>query len=231
MLKTNLEEVKDNIQTTCQNANRNIEDVTLICVSKTKPKEMIEELYEGGMRDFGENKVQELRDKYEALPKDITWHMIGHLQRNKVKYIAPFISLIHSVDSERLAKTISDEAIKNNRTIDILLEVNVAKEESKFGFDIDELSEKIEIISKYPNISIKGLMTIAPYVPNPEENRIFFAKLYQLCVDINEKNLDNVKMSELSMGMSNDYEVAIEEGSTMVRVGTSIFGERIYKKL
>ncbi len=231
MLQENIKDVKEKMEEACTRAKRSANDVTLIAVSKTKPTEMIEELYKIGVRDFGENKVQELRTKEECLPKDISWHMIGHLQRNKVKYIAPFVSLIHSVDSERLAKAISDEGAKCNRVIDILLEVNVAREESKFGFDPEELLENVEKIAQNSNICIKGLMTIAPYVTNPEENRIFFAKLYQLYVDINEKNIDNVKMSVLSMGMSNDYEVAIEEGSTMIRVGTSIFGERNYKNL
>lgn len=189
---------------------------------------MLEEIYGEGIRDFGENKVQELTEKYEVMPSDIKWHMIGHLQRNKVKYIVDKAELIHSVDSVRLAETISREAVKKEVTVDILIEVNVAEEESKFGLKTEEVVSMVEKIAEFPNIRIRGLMTIAPYVENSEENRTIFKKLRKLSVDIAEKNIDNVNMSVLSMGMTNDYEVAIEEGATMVRVGTGIFGERNY---
>mgnify|MGYP003290853821 CR=1 FL=1 len=228
MLKENLEQVCNNIQSACRAADRPIEDVTLIAVSKTKPVFLLEEAYEEGCRHFGENKVQELLDKYEVMPKDIKWHMIGHLQRNKVKYIVDKVYLIHSVDSLKLAQEISKEALKKNVTVSVLIEVNVAEEESKFGVKISETEELIKNIAKLPGICIKGLMTIAPYVEEAEENRQYFAQLRQLAVDISKKNIDNVNMDVLSMGMTGDYMVAIEEGASYVRVGTGIFGERRY---
>jgi pyridoxal phosphate enzyme (YggS family) len=231
LIKENLELVEEKIQKACDNCKRSRSEVTLIAVSKTKPISMIEEAMEMGVRVFGENKVQELTDKYETLPKDIQWHFIGHLQRNKVKYMIDKVSCIHSVDSFRLAETIDKEAQKKNVTVDILIEVNAAKEESKFGVYPEDTLALVESISKLSNISIKGLMTIAPFVANPEDNRIHFKNLRQLYIDIKNKNLDNVNMCILSMGMSNDYQVAIEEGATMVRVGTSIFGDRNYNAI
>ena len=204
------------------------DDLTLIAVSKTHPASDIKELYDAGVRDFGENKVQELVDKYEQLPGDIRWHLIGHLQRNKVKYIVDKVCLIHSVDSLRLAEEISKEAQKKNLTVDILLEVNVAQEESKFGVMVSEAAALAEQIAPLPGVRIRGLMTIAPFVENAEDNREFFEKLKQLSVDIMRKNTHNVSMDILSMGMTGDFEVAIEEGATMVRVGTAIFGARDY---
>ena len=179
-------------------------------------------------RDFGENKVQEIMDKYPVLPKDIHWHMIGHLQRNKVKYIVDKVCLIHSVDSLRLAEEISSQAEKKQVEVDILVEVNIAQEESKFGVSCEEAIQLVEAISKLPHIHIQGLMAIAPFVENPEDNRGYFRQIKKLSVDIMKKNIDNVSMSALSMGMTGDYMVAVEEGSTMVRVGTGIFGERNY---
>ena len=228
MIRENLRTVESNIETACTKCGRDRSDVKLIAVSKTKPVEMLRQAYDLGCRDFGENKVQELVEKYDKLPKDIRWHMIGHLQRNKVKYIVDKVFLIHSVDSLRLAQEISKEALKKNVTVSILLEVNVANEESKFGASNEEVMSFAEEVSKLPNIVIKGLMTIAPYVENSEENRLYFAKLKQIYVDIIHKNIDNVFMEELSMGMTGDYEVAITEGATYVRVGTGIFGERQY---
>ena len=228
MLVDNLREVEENIAAACKRANRSRDEVTLIAVSKTKPVSMLEEIYNEGIRDFGENKVQELTDKYAIMNKDIHWHMIGHLQRNKVKYIVDKVKLIHSVDSVRLAQTIEQEAAKKNVIVDILIEVNVAEEESKFGLKVEEVTAMVEEISKYSHLRIKGLMTIAPYVEDPEENRSVFARLRKLSVDIAAKNIDNVSVEILSMGMTNDYEVAIEEGATIVRVGTGIFGERNY---
>lgn len=228
MITNNYDVVMNNIKKACKKAGRASEDVTLIAVSKTKPVTMLQEIYDHGCRDFGENKVQELVDKYEVLPKDIKWHMIGHLQRNKVKYIVDKVYLIHSVDSLRLAEEISKEALKKNVEVNILVEVNVANEETKFGTTSQEAIELVDKISKLPGIHIKGLMTIAPYVEDSEENRQYFAQLKQLSVDIITKNIDNVSMDILSMGMSGDYEVAVEEGATYVRVGTGIFGERDY---
>ena len=231
MLKENLESVEEKIQEACKKSGRNREDVTLIAVSKTKPVETLQEAYDLGVRVFGENKVQELTEKYDSLPKDIHWHMIGHLQRNKVKYIIDKVDLIHSVDSIRLAETIDKEAQKHDLIANILVEVNVAKEESKFGLMPEEVPAFVEQISKFSHIRVKGLMTIAPFVENPEKNRTVFADLRKLSVDIAKKNVDNVNVSILSMGMTNDYEVAVEEGATMVRVGTGIFGARNYAQV
>ena len=230
MLKENLANVEKNIEQACKNAGRSRDEVTLIAVSKTKPVEMLQEIYDENIRDFGENKVQELCSKMEQLPSDIRWHMIGHLQRNKVKYIVGKVELIHSVDTYRLAEEINIQAKKQNVIVPILVEVNIAHEESKFGISAEDAILLVEEISKLENIRIKGLMTIAPYVENPEDNRLYFRQLKQLSVDITNKNIDNVFMEILSMGMTGDYMVAIEEGATMVRVGTGIFGERNYKQ-
>lgn len=228
MLKENLMHVEENIAKACEKAGRDRNDVTLIAVSKTKPVEMLQEAYDLGVRVFGENKVQELTEKYDALPKDIKWHMIGHLQTNKVKYIVGKVEMIHSVDSLKLAETIEKESAKKNCITKILIEVNVAEEESKFGVHMEEVIPLVEKISKFKHIQLCGLMTIAPFVENSEENRTIFKNLHKLSVDIMEKNIDNRNASVLSMGMTNDYEVAIEEGATMVRVGTGIFGVRNY---
>jgi len=231
MLKEQLLNVESEITKACERSGRNRNEVTLIAVSKTKPVETLREAYDLGVRVFGENKVQELIDKYEVLPNDIKWHMIGHLQRNKVKYIIDKVKCIHSVESLRLAETIEKEASKHDRTIDILVEVNVAGEDSKFGLSPEEVPSFVEEIAKFTHLRIKGLMTIAPFVDNPEENRPVFKALKKLSVDIAAKNIDNVSMNVLSMGMTNDYQVAIEEGATMVRVGTGIFGERNYAQV
>lgn len=228
MIRENLVSVQKNIEESCERAGRNTEDVRLIAVSKTKPIEALKEAYEAGCRDFGENKVQELTEKYEELPKDIRWHMIGHLQRNKVKYLVGRVYMIHSVDSMKLAEEISREAVKKNVTVPILVEVNVAGEESKFGTSVRETEMLVREIAALPGISVRGLMTIAPYVEKAEDNRQYFVNLRQLSVDIKNKNIDNVSMDVLSMGMTGDYTVAVEEGATYVRVGTGIFGERDY---
>lgn len=228
MITENLEQVRKNIDEACRMAGRDPKEVTLIAVSKTKPVSMLKEAYDAGARCFGENKVQEIMDKHPQLPEDIQWHMIGHLQRNKVKYIVDKVSMIHSVDSLRLAQTIEQEAAKHNVCVPVLLEVNVAQEESKFGLKMDEVLPLIETIADFPHIKVQGLMTIAPYVENAEDNRDFFLQLKKLSVDIEAKNINNVSMSVLSMGMTGDYQVAVQEGATMVRVGTGIFGERNY---
>ncbi|MCI8895577.1 MAG: YggS family pyridoxal phosphate-dependent enzyme [Lachnospiraceae bacterium] len=228
MLRENLIQVQENINQACRKAGRDPSEVTLIAVSKTKPVSMLETVYEAGIREFGENKVQELTEKYELLPKDIHWHMIGHLQRNKVKYIVDKACLIHSVDSLRLAEEISRMAQAKQVEADILVEVNIAGEESKFGMTAQEAISLVTEIAALPGIHVRGLMTIAPFVEDPEENRMYFRKMKELSVDINRKNIDNVGMDILSMGMTGDYMVAIEEGATMVRVGTGIFGERQY---
>ena len=228
MIKENLAMVKQNIEEACRKANRNPDEVTLIAVSKTKPLSDIEEAIACGMCEFGENKVQELTNKMEQITVPVHWHLIGHLQTNKVKYVVDKGLLIHSIDSVRLAKEIQKEAIKRQAHCNILLEVNVAGEESKFGFAYDEVIDAAKEIALLSNVHIQGLMTIAPFVENPEENRKIFANLHKLLLDIKSINIDNVNMSVLSMGMTNDYMVAIEEGATMVRVGTGIFGTRNY---
>ena len=225
-IRDHLNEVRENIQKACEKAGRSPQEVTLIAVSKTKPLFMLEEAYEAGARDFGENKVQEILEKHPKMPEDARFHMIGDLQRNKVKQVLPHAVLIHSVDSYRLAEQISQEAGKLGITAKILLEVNVAKEESKFGMMPEDVEEMAGQIAALPHLQIEGLMTIAPFVDDQEKNRPVFRKLYQLSVDIKKKNIDNVSMSVLSMGMTGDYQVAVEEGSTMIRVGTGIFGAR-----
>lgn len=221
MIRENIIAVREKIAAVNSNTS-------LIAVSKTKPVSMLKEAYEAGCRDFGENKVQELVGKWEQMPKDIRWHMIGHLQRNKVKYIVDKVYLIHSVDSYSLAEAISKEAGKKHVTVNILVEVNVSREESKFGVSCENTLEMVQHISALPNICVKGLMTIAPIVENAEENRQYFLNLRHLSVDIKNKKIDNVSMDILSMGMTGDYVVAAEEGATYVRVGSGIFGERNY---
>lgn len=207
-------------------------EASLIAVSKTKPVPMLQEAYDAGMRDFGENKVQELVDKYAQLPGDIRWHMIGHLQRNKVKYIVDKVFLIHSVDSYRLAEEISKEATKKNVDVNILIEVNIASEDSKFGLkDKNDIITLLKSVSNLPHVFVKGLMTVAPFVEKAEENRLYFAKLRELAVDIKAENIDNISMDILSMGMTGDYLVAAQEGATYIRVGTGIFGERDYSNV
>ena len=228
MIAENIQEVRKKIIKACEKAGRNPEEVTLIAVSKTKPYSAIEEALTTGQLDYGENKVQEITAKYEMGNTDINWHMIGHLQRNKVKYLVGKTKLIHSVDSLRLANQIEKDFAKNNEVANVLIEVNMAGEESKFGIKPEETEELIRAIAPLEHVQVCGLMTIAPYTDNPENNREYFKKMKQLSVDIKAKNIDNTTMSVLSMGMTGDYEVAIEEGATMVRVGTGIFGERNY---
>ena len=228
MLIERYNEVKEHVKEACERVGRDPREVTVIAVSKTKPLEMVEELRKEKVLDFGENKVQEIRDKYANISWPVRWHLIGHLQTNKIKYIVDKVALIHSVDSVRLAQTIEQEAAKKDLCMPVLIEVNVAEEESKFGLKTSEVLPFIEEIASYPHLKVMGLMTIAPFVSDPEENREVFRKLRKLSVDIREKNINNITMSVLSMGMTNDYQIAAEEGSTMVRVGTGIFGERDY---
>ena len=228
IVSDNLKAVEEKIQKACDRAGRDRSEVTLIAVSKTKPVDMLLEAYNDGIRTFGENKVQELTGKIEQMPDDIQWHMIGHPQRNKVKYIAGKVALIHSVDSYRLAEEINIQAKKHGCIIPILIEVNVANEESKFGVKLDEAEDLVRECAALDGITVKGLMTIAPFVEDPEDNRPVFKALKDKSVDIAAKKIDNVYMDILSMGMTNDYEIAIEEGATMVRVGTGIFGARNY---
>lgn len=226
MIRENLKEVQDKLLQAQEISCRKDGSVLLVAVSKTKPVSDLQEAYRAGVRDFGENKVQELCDKYDQLPKDIRWHMIGHLQRNKVKYLIGKTALIHSVDSLRLAEEISRQSVKKGVVTDILIEINCAEEESKFGVSFPEAEPLIRQIAQLPAVLVKGLMTVAPNTDDPEENRKYFRQMKQLSVDIARKNIDNVSMDVLSMGMTNDYMTAVEEGSTCVRVGTGIFGMR-----
>lgn len=228
MISENIDLIEQRISEACKRAGRNRDSVTLICVTKTKPVDMLREAYEKGQRDFGENKVQEINRKRPELPADIRWHMIGHLQRNKVRQLIGQTVLIHSVDSYRLAETISAEAVKAQIVMPVLIEVNAAKEDSKYGVMPENTEELVRAVSGLPGIHVEGLMTIAPYTDDPETNRPYFVLLRQLAVDIDNKCIDNVSMGKLSMGMTGDFEVAIEEGATHIRVGTGIFGERIY---
>ena len=230
IIKDNINAVREKILEAEKRAGRKSDEVRLIAVSKTKPVTMLREAYDEGIRDFGENKVQEIVDKYPRLPDDIRWHLIGHLQTNKVKYIVDKVFMIHSVDSLKLAEEISRQAVKKGVCIDALIEVNVAKEDSKFGVFPEDTADLCRQISPLPGIRIRGLMTVAPFVDDGEENRAVFCALRELLVDIQSKNIDNVSMDYLSMGMSGDYTVAIEEGATFVRVGTNIFGTREYNK-
>lgn len=228
-VQENLKQVERNIQEACNRSGRNRDEVTLIAVSKTKPVDLIMEAYDAGIREFGENKVQELVSKYEEMPKDIHWHLIGHLQTNKVKYIIDKAYLIHGVDSLHLAEEISRQAVRHNLTANILVEVNIGNEDSKFGCRYEEAEELVKEIQKLPAICVKGLMAIAPYVENPEGNRQYFVKMKNLSVDITNNSGNNIDVRVLSMGMTGDYQVAIEEGASYIRVGTGIFGTREYK--
>ncbi len=221
IIKQNLEEILKTVTKGC----------TLIAVSKTHPAEKVLEAYQCGQRVFGENKVQELATKYEVLPKDIQWHLIGHLQSNKVKYIAPFVHLIHSIDSLKLLQEVDKQAKKNNRIIDCLLQIHIAQEETKFGFSADEVRSLIEseAVVSLNNVRIIGLMGMATFTDNQEQVRAEFRSLKELFEELKHMSLPmNMVMLELSMGMSGDYTIAMEEGSTMVRVGSAIFGNRNY---
>jgi len=228
MLKENLQSVEKTIQAACDKSRRTRSDVTLIAVSKTKPVEMLQEIYDAGVRDFGENKVQEICEKYDKMPNDIRWHMIGHLQRNKVKYIIDKVCMIHSVDSYRLAEEINIQAKKHQLVMPVLLEINIAKEQTKFGVTKEDAILLAEEMAHLTNLKVEGLIAVAPYVENAEDNRKYFQEIRQLAVDIQHKNIDNIDMHVLSIGMTGDYAVAIEEGASMVRVGTGIFGSRNY---
>ncbi len=228
MLKENLSNVENAVQEACLKSARKRSEVTLIAVSKTKPVELLKEAYDAGIRDFGENKVQEICEKYDRLPSDIRWHMIGHLQRNKVKYIIDKVCMIHSVDSYRLAEEINIQAKKHKLVMPILLEINIADEQTKFGVSREDAILLAEEIAHLDSVRVEGLMAVAPYVEDAEDNRKYFQQLKKLAVDIQRKNIDNINMHALSIGMTGDFAVAIEEGSTMVRVGTGIFGERDY---
>ena len=221
-----LEAVEGKIKAAAERAGRKREDILLLAVTKTMDIPVMKAAQELGLTHFGENKPQEINRKYPEF-EGISWHQIGHLQTNKIKYILDKVCLIHSVDSLHLGEEISKRAQK---PADILVEVNISGDEAKHGIKPEEADTLVSELSKLENIRVKGLMTVAPFVQNPEENRRFFKKMYELSVDIQSKNYDNVTMEHLSMGMTNDYEVAIEEGATIVRIGTGLFGARDYSK-
>jgi pyridoxal phosphate enzyme (YggS family) len=229
-LKNNLQNVQAKIKAACTKVHRDSQEVKLLPVSKLKPVADMKVLMAAGQHAFGENYVQEIRSKYEELGDSVEWHMIGHLQRNKVKYIIDKVAMIHSVDSLRLAKQIEKEAEKAKRDMDILLEVNIANEESKWGFKEDEVLDAVKEISQFSHVHLRGLMTSAPYTTDPESNRPYFKGMRLLLEKVNQAHIGNVVMDTLSMGMTADYEVAVEEGATIVRVGTAIFGARDYNK-
>ncbi|MDD5831876.1 MAG: YggS family pyridoxal phosphate-dependent enzyme [Clostridiales bacterium] len=228
MIRENLEQVRKNIAAACERSGRDPSEVVLLAVSKTKPAEMIREAMSAGQRAFGENYVQELEEKYEIFGDSADWHMIGHLQRNKVRGVIGKAGLIHSVDSLRLAEQIEKESAKRDTVTNILIEVNVADEESKWGFTPEETEAAVRHISGYEHVHVCGLMTSAPITEDPESNRVYFRQLKELFDHIGEQKIENTDMRILSMGMTGDYIVAVEEGSTMVRVGTGIFGARNY---
>ncbi len=227
-IKENLQIVEKNIQAACDRAGRDRNSVTLIAVSKTKPVSDIRECMECGITVYGENKVQEIRDKTEEIKEPLHWHMIGHLQTNKVKYLPGKVDMIHSVDKISLAEEIEKQAVKNDIVMDVLCEVNMAGEDTKFGLTPEETPEFVRTIAKFPHVRVRGLMTIAPYTDDPETNRVYFRGLRELLKSLKEENIEGTQLDTLSMGMTGDYEVAIEEGATFVRVGTGIFGERDY---
>ncbi|MCI8628165.1 MAG: YggS family pyridoxal phosphate-dependent enzyme [Firmicutes bacterium] len=227
-IQQNIIDIEQRITAAAQKSGRKREDILLLAVSKTIDVPRIKQAVDCGLKELGENRVQEILEKYDTMGKDVCWHLIGHLQTNKVKYIINKVKMIHSVESIKLAEEIDKRAKQSNVIMDILVEVNIADEQSKFGVTPKETLSFIKNIAFLDNIRIKGLMTVAPFVDNPEENRDCFRRMRQLLVDINAEKIDNVNMNVLSMGMSNDFEVAIEEGATIVRVGTNIFGKRVY---
>ena len=231
MIKENLKVVEEKICSACERAGRNRNEVTLIAVSKTKPVSDIREAMECGITVFGENKVQEIRDKTTEITEKLSWHMIGHLQVNKVKYLPGIVCMIHSVDNYKLAMEIEKQASKAGLVMDILVEVNMAHEDTKFGLSPEKVVDFVKEISELKSLNIRGLMTIAPFTDDPESNRVYFKGLRELKDEINAQNIPGVNMDVLSMGMTGDYEVAIEEGATFVRVGTGIFGERNYANI
>ena len=223
MIKDNLNIIRETIPS----------DVTLIAVSKTKPVSDLQEAYEANQRIFGENKALEMRDKYQELPKDIQWHFIGHLQTNKIKYIAPFVTLIHSIDSASLLEAVNKEAVKNNRVIDCLLQFHIAQEETKFGLDVEEAKTMIESdnFKKLNNVRIVGVMGMATFTDDENQVRNEFKTLKNIFDTLKENYFKDDSFKEISMGMSDDYPIAIEEGATMVRVGSKIFGARNYANI
>ncbi len=222
-IEKNIENIKNRVKLSLEKSGRSKDDVKIVAVTKTRTVEEINEAVRLGLTHLGENRVQELLWKYDHVKGDVTWHLIGHLQRNKVKYIADKVSMIHSVDTLDLAKEIDRQAKKHNRVIDVLIEVNVSGEESKSGISPSEVFDFMEKASLFENIKIRGLMTMAPLNAPEDEIRDVFFGLSKISIDISKKKYDNISMDYLSMGMSNDFEIAIEEGSNIVRIGTALF--------
>lgn len=229
-IKDNVNSILTNIKNICSNKGRDYNDITVIAVTKTIDLSRIKEVIDLGIKNIGENKVQEIMDKYDDIKDISNIHLIGHLQSNKVKYIIDKVKLIHSVDSLSLMKEINKRAIKAGIIANVLIQVNVAEEASKFGIKIDEVDDFLSNASQFDNIIIKGLMTIAPYAENPEDVRPVFRTLKEKYDRISIENYQNIKMEYLSMGMTNDYHIALEEGSNMLRIGTGIFGNRVYNR-
>lgn len=227
MLEDRLKSVRENIKKAAERSGRNPEAITLIAVTKTHPAEMINDAIDLGVTDIGENKVQEIMDKYDAV-KPVRWHLIGHLQTNKVKYIIDKVWMIHSVDSVKLMDEIERQAVKHNVTMKILIQINISGEETKFGISPDELDKMLIHAGTLTHVKVCGLMTIAPKIDKNMSNRLHFDNIHRIYLDISQKKYDNVSMDYLSMGMSGDYESAIEAGSNMVRVGSAVFGARNY---
>ena len=230
-IKENLEEIRARIKASAEKSGRRADDVTLIAVTKTHPAEAINEAIACGVTDIGENKVQEIMDKYDKVTKGVRWHLIGHLQTNKVKYIIDKVHMIHSVDSIKLMAEIERQAEKHNvESINVLIQVNMSKEESKFGIDIEEVEELLDFAKTLKRVKVCGFMTILAKIDSGMSNRLQFRDINNKFIDISKNKYDNIDMKFLSMGMSGDFEMAIEEGSNMVRVGTAIFGDRDYSK-
>jgi len=227
-IKNNIKEIKENIKKSLEGSGKSLRDITIVAVSKNVDSTKVVEANGEGLINFGENRVQEFLKKYEELDLELSWHMIGHLQRNKVKYIYDKVKLIHSVDSIRLARRINKYASKNSKPVDVLLELNIAEDESKFGFKSEEIEDVVSKISEFEHINVKGLMTVAPYYDNAEDVRPIFKKLKLSFDNLSKLEYNNVSMEYLSMGMSNDYKIAVQEGANIVRIGTDIFGERKY---
>lgn len=230
-IRENIDGILKRVHDTCKKTGRNPDDITIVAVSKTVDYQRAKEAVEAGINNLGENRVQELVKKYEELKNTgVKWHMIGHLQKNKVKYIIDKTVLIHSVESLELAEEINKRANKNNLTANVLIELNIGEEESKFGINEESVYNFISSMEKFDNIKVLGLMTVAPFCENPEDVRWVFKKMKNIYDKVSTMNLQNVHMKYLSMGMTNDFEVAIEEGSNIIRIGTAIFGARNYKE-
>jgi hypothetical protein len=227
-IEKNVDKILQNIKKACDSSNRNEDDITLIAVTKTVDVDVMSEARKLDLKNFGENKPQELVRKFEFFDKETRWHMIGHLQRNKVKYIIDKVELIHSLDNVKLAEEIQKQSVKHDKVADVLIEINIGNEISKHGISPEELFDFVDKVRGLKNLRIKGLMTVAPYMTDSEDVRPYMKKMKSLFDELKEMKGDNIDVDTLSMGMSNDYKIAIEEGATMLRIGSSIFGERIY---